>query len=90
VHRYATLESKKRYTVSQIYVIDGSGGNLLSAKTAQDLALVQQINTISGFPEQHKQTKTNQNNTYSTPCEINPEINTSVPQSKEPKIQLKS
>jgi hypothetical protein len=68
--------------VSQIYVIDGSGGNLLSAKTAQDLALVQQINTISGFPEQHKQTKTNQNNTYSTACEINPEINTSVPQSK--------
>ena len=45
----ATLESKKRYTVSQIYVIDGAGGNLLSAKTAQDLALVQLINTISGF-----------------------------------------
>ena len=28
----ATLESKKRYTVSQIYVIDGAGGNLLSTK----------------------------------------------------------
>ena len=80
----ATLESKKRYTVSQIYVIDGAGGNLLSAKTAQDLALVQLINTISGFPEQDKQTKTNQNNTHSTACEINPEI---VPQSKDPKIQ---
>ena len=29
-------------TVLQIYVIDGEGGNLLSAKTAQDLALVDQ------------------------------------------------
>ena len=28
----ATLESKKRYTVSQIYVIDGARANLLSAK----------------------------------------------------------
>jgi hypothetical protein len=73
--------------VSQIYVIDGAGGNLLSAKTAQDLTLVQLINTISGFPEQDKQTKTNQNNTHSTACEINPEINTSAPQSKDPKIQ---
>ena len=45
----ATLESKKRYTVSQIYVIDGAGGNLLSAKTAQDLALVQLANKISSF-----------------------------------------
>ena len=47
----ATLESKKRYTVSQIYVIDGAGGNLLSAKTAQDLALVQLANKISSFPD---------------------------------------
>ena len=83
----ATLESKKRYTVSQIYVIDGTGGNLLSAKTAQDLALIQLINTISGFPEQDKQTRTNQNKTHSTTGETNAEINTSVPQSKDPKIQ---
>ena len=34
----ATLESKKRYTLSQIYVIDGAGGNLLSAKTATSSA----------------------------------------------------
>ncbi|CAB4026663.1 Retrovirus-related Pol poly from transposon, partial [Paramuricea clavata] len=39
------------------------------------------------FPKQDKQTKTNQNNTHSTACETNPEINTSVPQSKDPKIQ---
>ena len=52
----ATLEAKKRYTVSQIYVIDGAGGNLLSAKTAQDLALVQLANKFSSFPEQDQQT----------------------------------
>jgi hypothetical protein len=75
---HATLESKKRYTVSQIYVIDGTGGNLLGAKTAQDLALVQLINTISGFPEQDTQAKTNQDNTHSTACDTNPAINTSV------------
>ena len=43
--------------MSQIYVIDGAGGNFLSAKTAQDLALVQFINTISGFSELEKQNK---------------------------------
>ena len=51
------------------------------------MSLAQLINTISDFPEQDKQTKTNQNNTHSTACETNPEISTSVPQSKDPKIQ---
>ena len=87
----ATLESKKRYTVSQIYVIDGAGG-LLSAKTAQDLALVQLANKISSFPEQDKQTHHHKNATQSplppTTRELIPvENNTSIPRSKDPKIQ---
>ena len=81
----ATLESKKRYTVSQIYVIDGTGGNLLSAKTAQDLALIQLINTISGFPEQDKQTRTNQNKTHSTTGETNAENQHQCSPIKRPK-----
>ena len=36
----ATVESNKRYTVSVIHVVEGGSGNLLSAKTAQDLALI--------------------------------------------------
>ena len=84
----AAIESKRQYTVSQLYVIDSTGGNLLSAKTAQDLALVQLINKISNFPEQNEQTDTKRNNTQTTARESNPaEINTSIPQSKDPKIQ---
>ena len=88
----ATPESKKRYTVSQIYVIDGAGGNLLSAKTAQDLALVQLANKISSFPEQEKQTDQNRNTTQSrqppTTRESNSvENNVSIPQTEDPKIQ---
>ena len=72
--------------MSQLYVIDCTGGNLLSAKTAQDLALVQLINKISNFPEQDEQTDTKRN-TQPTAHESNPaEINTSVPQSKDPMI----
>ena len=44
----ASIESKSRYTVSTFYVVDGPGGNLLSAKTAQDLALIQLVNTVKG------------------------------------------
>ena len=46
----ATLESKKRYMVTQLYVVEGMGGNLLSAKTAQDLELIKLINTVSSIP----------------------------------------
>ena len=35
--------------VSTFYVVDGTGGNLLSAKTAQDLALIQLVNTVKGI-----------------------------------------
>ena len=83
----ATLESKKRYTVSQIYVIDGAGGNLLSAKTAQDLAFVQLANKISSLPDQ-EQTDHHKNATQSPPPpttrESNPvQNNTSMPRSKD-------
>ena len=88
----ATLESKKRYTVSQIYVIDGAGGNLLSAKTAQDLALVQLAYKISSFPEQEKQTDQNRNTTQSpqpptTRESDSVENNVSIPRTEDPKIQ---
>ena len=86
-----TLESKKRYTVSQIYVIDGAGGNLLSAKTAQDLAFVQLANKISSLPDQ-EQTDHHKNATQSPPPpttrESNPvQNNTSMPRAKDQKIQ---
>ena len=88
----ATLESKKRYTVSQIYVIDGAGGNLLSAKTAQDLAFVQLANKISSLPDQEQQTDHHKNATQSPPPpttrESNPvQNNTSMPRAKDQKIQ---
>ena len=87
----ATLESKKRYTVSQIYVIDGAGGNLLSAKTAQDLAFVQLANKIPSLPDQ-EQTDHHKNATQSPPPpttrESNPvQNNTSMPRAKDQKTQ---
>ena len=70
----------------QIYVIDGAGGNLLSAKTAQDVALVQLAN-------KEQQTDHHKNATQSPPPpstrESSPVENntTSIPRSKDPKIQ---
>ena len=72
----------------QIYVIDGAGGNLLSAKTAQNVALVQLANKISRFPEQEQQTDHHKNATQSPPPpstrQSNPVENntTSIPRSK--------
>ena len=43
----ATVESNKRYTVSVIHVVEGGSGNPLSAKTAQDLALIQLVNKVT-------------------------------------------
>ena len=43
----ATVESNKRYTVSVIHVVEGGSGNLLSAKTAQDLALIQLVHKVT-------------------------------------------
>ena len=82
----ATLESTKRYTVSQIYVIEGAGGNLLSTKTAQDLALVQLINTISRLPEKNDQhPREDQHNVK--PDNKSAANTPTVPQSDDPKIQ---
>ena len=47
----AQIESKDRLAVSQIYVAAFKGGNLLNAKTAQDLGLIQMVNTISNLPQ---------------------------------------
>ena len=43
----AMIELNLRYTVSQFYVMDGSGGNLLSGKTAHELKLIQLVNKIN-------------------------------------------
>ena len=64
----ASIESKSRFTVSTFYVVDGPGGNLLSAKTAQDLALIQLVNTVKGInvtkepPQANKQDVATVNN----------------------------
>ena len=50
------MESKKQYTVSQVYVANGSGGNLLSAKLAQDLGLIQLVNKITMLPQEETET----------------------------------
>ena len=60
----ATIESKNRYTVSHCYVVEGTGGNLLSAKTAQDLSLIKMANTITQMPsDKTKKYKRQENNT---------------------------
>ena len=41
------IEWKLHYTVSQCYVVDGSGGNLISGKTAHELNLIQLVNKIN-------------------------------------------
>ena len=43
----AMIELKSRYTVSQFYVVEGSGGNLLSGKTAHKLTLIQLVNKVN-------------------------------------------
>jgi hypothetical protein len=46
----ATVESNKCYTVYVIlkcYIVEAGSGNLLSAKTAQDLALIQLVNMVT-------------------------------------------
>ena len=50
-----TIESETRYTVSQFYVVDCTGGNLLSAKTAQDLGLIKMVNTVTQMPPNTKE-----------------------------------
>ena len=52
----AQIESKKQYTVSQVHVANGSGGNLLGAKSAQDLGLIQLVNKITTLPQEETET----------------------------------
>ena len=52
----AMIESKLHYTVSQFYVIDGSGGNLISGKTAHALNLIQLVNKINETQTSDSQT----------------------------------
>ena len=52
----AQIKSKKQYTVSQVHVANRSGGNLLSAKSAQDLGLIQLVNKITTLPQEETET----------------------------------
>ena len=78
----ATLQSKQRYPVSQIDVIDNTKGNLLSAKTAQDLALIKLVNTVTSLPVREG-TKSNDEREKVK----SKEINHSISQSDDRKIQ---
>ena len=55
----ASTESNSRFTVSTVYVVDGTGGNLLNAKTPQDLALIQLVNTVKGINATKEPTQAN-------------------------------
>ena len=48
----AALQSDKRFTNSVIHVVKRNSANLLSAKTAQDLGLIQLVNKVTGFNTQ--------------------------------------
>ena len=74
----ASIESKSRYTVSTFYVVEGTGGNLLSAKTAQDLSLIQLINTVKGMQIT--------NDTKHIPTENSSAKEASIPHSKDEAI----
>ena len=63
----AALESDKQFTNSVIHVVEGSSGNLLSAKTAQDLGLIQLVNKVTQADTQETEVdKTKREATEST------------------------
>ena len=63
----AALESDKRFTNSVIHVVKGNSGNLSSAKTAQDLRLIQLVNKVTEFYTQKTEVdKTEAEGTEST------------------------
>ena len=76
----AMIESKSRYTVSQSYVVDGSGGNLIRGKTAHELKLIQLANKINEM--QKSDSKSGTNNHKETT-----EKKTSLPSSMDQNIQ---
>ena len=63
----AALESDKRFTNSVIHVVKGNSGNLSSAKTAQDLGLIQLVYKVTEFNTQKTEVdKTESEGTEST------------------------
>ena len=54
------IESKERFTVAEIYMIDCSQGNLVSYRTAVELGLISEINVVnveSSYPKRHMRKK---------------------------------
>ena len=76
----AMIESKLHYTISQFYVIDGSGGNLIIGKTAHELNLIQLVNT-------GKETQTSHSQSGTTDHKETTEKPTSLPDSTDGNIQ---
>ena len=81
----AEIESKNKYTVSQIYVIQGTSGNLLSAKTAQELSLIKLLNKISIPPVKELQSDSPESEDKQTPEDMKAE-DTHIPRSDDPVI----
>ena len=80
----ASVESKSRYTISNFYVVEGNGGNLLSAKTAQDLALIQLIHKVTGMTAQKEIVPDDKQGTFH---EYNADKKLLVPTSNDKSIQ---
>ena len=89
----ATVESKERYTVSQFYVVEGRGGNLLSAKTAQDLSIIKLINTVSGMrandniQDQTNQKESDTEQIRETDRQVTDDRTNEVPTTSDPRIR---
>ena len=78
------MESKSHYTISTFFVVEGTGGNLLSTKRAQDLALIQLINKVKGMTTQKKE---NPDKKQGILKENNPETKAEIPQNNDKKSQ---
>ena len=86
----ATIESKTPYTVSQFYVVEGTGGNLLSAKTAQDLSLIKMVNTITQMPsDKPKEHQPQEEQLLTSPdtCQTPDNTHKQIVKSSDPNIQ---
>ena len=74
----AEIESKKQYEVAQIHVANGSGRNLLSAKTAQDLGFIQLVNKITTLPKQAPETQTRRQVCNTSPVNYQLPVNDTI------------
>ena len=81
----------KQDTVSQFYVVEGRGGNLLCAKTAQDLGLIKMVNTVTQMPpntkESHTHTHGEQSLTPPDTSDTSKQPQAAAVKSSDPKIQ---